>query len=220
MRWLTPKEAIAAAGLKATVTKLIAIAKSTNGKQTVEERFQALGLLFDRERYEAGHSDFLKLLNSATNEPDEQMDVENDLDEEDAGAISNDESSTITSPTPPQSEPYIFEQCKVQVVITLLPNAGQPGGRPVLLAASSHGDFPIVAMLTQEELGSLPPAIAQLLDDLRADFPNRRIRRNITQTQTAKTPSHPTIQSQTQTGKADSTTPKSSSHSQTQISLF
>jgi hypothetical protein len=63
MRWLTPKEAIAAADLKATVTKLIAIAKSTNGKQTVEERFQALGLLFDRERYEAGHSDFLKLLN-------------------------------------------------------------------------------------------------------------------------------------------------------------
>ena len=56
MKWLTPEEAIAAANLTATVTKLDAIAKSTNGKKTAEERFHSLGLLFDRERYEAGHS--------------------------------------------------------------------------------------------------------------------------------------------------------------------
>ncbi len=53
-----------AANLTATTTKLDAlakplgtrIAKSTNGKKTAEERFQALGLLFDREHYEASHS--------------------------------------------------------------------------------------------------------------------------------------------------------------------
>jgi hypothetical protein len=66
MKWLTPEEAITAANLTATTTKLDAIAKSTNGKKTAEERFQALGLLFDRNRYEAGQSDFLKFLNSAT----------------------------------------------------------------------------------------------------------------------------------------------------------
>jgi hypothetical protein len=214
MEWLTPEEAIAAANLTATATKLDAIVKSTNGKKTAEERFQALGLLFDRERYEAGQPDFLKLLNSATDE-------EEQTDEEDLEAASVDEeSSNSTSPTQSESEPYIFEQCKVQVVITLLPNTGQPGDRPVLLAASSHGDFPIVAMLTQEELGSLPHAIAQLLDDLKADFPNRQIRRNIAQTQTAKTSPQRTIQPQNQTSKVSSTTPKPSSNSQTQISLF
>nr|RNJ69417.1 MAG: hypothetical protein EDM05_09060 [Leptolyngbya sp. IPPAS B-1204] len=222
MKWLTPEEAIlkmrgsanAAANLTATATKLEAIAKSTNGKKTAEERFQALGLLFDRERYEAGQPDFLKLLNSATDE-EEQTDEEGLVE-----AFSDEESSNSTSPTQSESEPYIFEQCKVQVVITLLPNTGQPRGRPVLLAASSHGDFPIVAMLSQEELGSLPPAIAQLLNDLKADFPNRQIRRNIAQTQTAKTSSQRTIQPQNQTSKVSSTTPKLSSNSQTQISLF
>ncbi|NJL55367.1 hypothetical protein HC928_09410 [bacterium] len=153
-------------------------------------------------------------MNSATDE-------EEQTDEEDLEAASVDEeSSNSTSPTQSESEPYIFEQCKVQVVITLLPNAGQPGGRPVLLAASSHGDFPIVAMLSQEELGSLPTAIAQLLTDLKADFPNRQIRRNIAQTQPAKTSPQRTIQPQTPTSKAGSTTPKPSSNSQTQISLF
>lgn len=220
MKWLTPEEAIAAANLTATTTKLDAIAKSTNGKKTAEERFQSLGLLFDRERYEAGHSDFLRLLNLATDELEEHTDTEDDPDEESLEATSNDEDSSNPPSSIQQPEPYIFEQCKIQVVITLLPYTGQPGGRPVLLAASSHGDFPIVAMLTQEELGSLPPAIAQLLDDLKADFPNRQIRRSIAQTQTAKIPPQRTIQPQNQTSKVSSTTPQPSSNSQTQISLF
>jgi hypothetical protein len=69
MKWLTPEEAIlkmrgsanAAANLTATAAKLDAIAKSTNGKKTAEERFHSLGLLFDRERYEAGQSERLNL---------------------------------------------------------------------------------------------------------------------------------------------------------------
>jgi hypothetical protein len=220
MKWLTPEEAIAAANLTATATKLDTIAKSTNGKNTAEERFHALGLLFDRERYEAGHSDFLKLLYSATDE-EEQTDEEDELDQENLEAASNNqESSNSASPAQSQSEPYIFEQCKVQVVITLLPSTEQPGNRPVLLAASSHGDFPIVAMLTQEELGSLPPAISQLLDDLKADFPNRQVRRNIGQTQTAKAMPKQAIQPQVQVSKTRPATSKSNSNSQTQISLF
>jgi len=214
MKWLTPEEAIAAANLTATPAKLDAIAKSTNGKKTAEERFQALGLLFDRERYETEQPNFLKLLDSATDE-EEQTDEE-DLEESSA----EEEPSNSASPTPSESEPYIFEQCKVQVVITLLPNTEQPGGRPVLLAASSHGDFPIVAMLNQEELGLLPLAITQLLDDLKADFPNRQIRRNIAQTQATKTLPQRTTQPQTQTSKVSSSIPKPSSNSQTQISLF
>ena len=177
--------------------------------------------MFDRERYRTGHSDFLKLLNSATDEPEEPTETEDDLDEEDLEAASNNEdSSNSTSPTQSQSEPYIFEQCKVQVVITLLPNTGQPRGRPVMLAVSSHGDFPIVAMLSQEELGSFPPAIAQLLADLKADFPNRQIRRNIAQTQSARVAPQPTVQTKTQPASASPTTSKLSNNAQTQISLF
>jgi hypothetical protein len=219
MKWLTPDEALTAANLTATTTKLDAIAKSTNGKKTAEERFQALGLLFDRERYEAGHSDFLRLLNLATDEPEEHTDKDYP-DEEGLEATSNDEDSSNPPSSIQQPEPYIFEQCKIQVVITLLPNTKQPGGRPVLLAASSHGDFPIVAMLTQEELGSFPPAIAQLLADLKADFPNRQIRRNIAQTQSAKVAPQPTIQTKTQPAPASPTTSKPSSNAQAQISLF
>ena len=144
MKWLTPEEAIATANLTATTTKLEAIAKSTNSKKTAEERLQALGLLFDRERYEAGHSNFLKLLNLATDELEEHTDTEDDPDEEGLEATSNDEDSSNPPSSTQQPEPYIFEQCKIQVVITLLPYTGQLGGRPVLLAASSHGDFPIV----------------------------------------------------------------------------
>jgi hypothetical protein len=220
MKWLTPDEAITAANLTATTTKLDAIAKSTNGKKTAEERFQALGLLFDRERYEAGHSDFLRLLNLAIDELEEHTDTEDDPDEEGLEATPNDEDSSNPPSSTQQPEPYTFEQCKIQVVITLLPYTGQPGGRPVLLAASSHGDFPIVAMLTQEELGSFPPAIAQLLADLKADFPNRQIRRNIAQTQSAKVAPQPTIQTKTQPASASPTTSKPSSNTQTQISLF
>jgi hypothetical protein len=216
MKWLTPEEAIPAAKLTVTATKLAALAKNTNGKKTAEERFQALGLLFDRQRYEAGQPDFLKLLNLTTDELKEQTDTEDDLDEED----SNEESSTAPCSTQSQSEPYIFEQCKVQVVITLLPNTGQPGGRPVMLAASSHGDFPIVVMLNQEELGAFPPAIAQLLEDLKADFPNRQMRRNIAEAQTTKTTPQRTAQSQARTTPTSSTSSKPSSNNQTQISLF
>jgi hypothetical protein len=183
MKWLTPEEAIAAANLTATANKLNAIAKNTNGKKTPEESFHALGLLFDRERYQAGQLDFLKLLHSSTDE--EQTDKEDELNQENLEAASNNkESSNSASSTQTKSEPYIFEQCKVQVVITLLPSTGQPGNRPVLLAASSHGDFPVVAMLTQEELGSLPPVIAlddQLLRDaftpLCAELANAEIER-------------------------------------------
>ena len=109
-----------------------------------------------------------------------------------------------------QLEPFIFEQCKVQIVITLLPTE-QTGDRPVMIAASSHGDFPVVTMLNQEELGDLPPAIVQLLDELKADFPNRQIRRNIAQTKAVKTNKPPTAQTpiRTETASSDTTKPAS-----------
>jgi hypothetical protein len=46
----------------------------------------------------------------------------------------------------------------------------------VLIAASSHDDFPISNLVGEAELGELPAVLAQLLEELKADLPLRKIR--------------------------------------------
>ncbi|BAZ34031.1 hypothetical protein NIES4074_65450 (plasmid) [Cylindrospermum sp. NIES-4074] len=227
-KWLTLEQAIVKAKLTVTSETLKSYTEHQE-KITAEEQFQALGLLFDRERWSAGKPNFLQLLQPVT---DDNSDSE---DETESDVLDKDDIETSASNNLNQLEPYIFEQCKVQIVITLLPTE-QTGDRPVMIAASSHGDFPIIAMLNQEELGDLPPAIVQLLKELKADFPNRQIRRNIVQTQAAtnsnkphtshtsqaqsvKTNKSSTSQTPTRTQTASSDATKSSSSS-TQITLF
>ncbi|MBD2168399.1 hypothetical protein H6G04_28850 [Calothrix membranacea FACHB-236] len=202
-KWLTPEQAIAKANLTVTPETLKSYIAEQQGKTTAEEQFQALGLLFDRERWCTGKPNFLQLLEPVSDEN---------------SYADHDEIETSATNRVNQLEPFIFEQCKVQIVITLLPT--QPtGDRPVMIAASSHGDFPVVTLLNQEELGDLPPAIVQLLDELKADFPNRQIRRNIAQTQSAKInkPHIPQTPIRSQTTSSDTTKPLSNN---TQISLF
>ncbi|MHC5761022.1 hypothetical protein [Nostoc sp.] len=211
-KWLTPEQAIVKANLTVTSETLKSYISEQRGKTTAEEQFQALGLLFDRERLRAGKANFLQLLEPVS---DENSYAEDEID---SHQLDDDEIQTSVINTVNQLEPFIFEQCKVQIVITLLPTQ-QTGDRPVMIAASSHGDFPVVTMLNQEELGDFPPAIIQLLDELKADFPNRQIRRNIAQTQAVKTNKPPTAQTSihNQTTSSDTTRPASNT---TQISLF
>ncbi|MEH2062383.1 MAG: hypothetical protein V7K50_08895 [Nostoc sp.] len=210
-KWLTPEQAIVKANLTVTSETLKSYISEQQGKTTAEEQFQALGLLFDRERLRAGKPNFLQLLEPVS---DENSYAEDEIDSHE---LDDDDIETSATNKVNQLEPFIFEQCKVQIVITLLPTE-QTGDRPVMIAASSHGDFPVVTMLNQEELGDLPPAIVQLLDELKADFPNRQIRRNIAQTKTVKT-NKPTTQTpvRTETARSDTTKPASNT---TQISLF
>ncbi|BAY95598.1 MULTISPECIES: hypothetical protein [unclassified Tolypothrix] len=211
-KWLTPEQAIVKANLTVTPETLKSYIWEPQGKTTAEEQFQALGLLFDRERLRAGKPNFLQLLEPVSDE-------NNYTDDEIySHQLEGDEIETFATNRVNQLEPFIFEQCKVQIVITLLPKQ-QAGDRPVMIAASSHGDFPVVTMLNQEELGDLPPAIVQLLDELKADFPNRQIRRNLVQTQGAKiNKAHiPQTPIRTQTTSSDTTKPASNT---TQISLF
>lgn len=210
-KWLTPEQAIVKANLTVTSETLKSYIWEQQGKTTPEEQFQALGLLFDRERLRAGKANFLQLLEPVS---DENSYV---VDEIDSHELDDDEIETSAINKLNQLEPFIFEQCKVQIVITLLPTE-QLRSRPVMIAASSHGDFPVVAMLNQEELGDFPPAIVQLLDELKADFPNRQICRNIAQTKAVKT-NKPTTQTPVRTETASSDTTKPASNT-TQISLF
>jgi hypothetical protein len=171
-KWLTPEQAIVKANLTVTPETLKSYIAEQQGKTTAEEQFQALGLLFDRERWCTGKPNFLQLLEPVSDE-------NNYTDDEiDSYQLDGDEIETSATNRVNQLEPFIFDQCKVKIVITLLPTQ-QAGDRPVIIAASSHGDFPVVTMLNQEELGDLPPAIVQLLEELKADLPNRQIRRNI-----------------------------------------
>lgn len=210
-KWLTPEQAIVKANLTLTSETLKSYISEQQGKTTAEEQFQALGLLFDRERLRAGKPNFLQLLEPVS---DENSYGEDEIDSHE---LDDDEIQTSATNNVNQPEPFIFEQCKVQIVITLLPTE-QTGDRPVMIAASSHGDFPVVTMLKQEELGDFPPAIVQLLDELKADFPNRQIRRNIAQTKAVKT-NKPTTQTPVRTETASSDTTKPASNT-TQISLF
>lgn len=211
-KWLTPEQAIVKANLTVTSETLKSYISEQQGKTTAEEQFQALGLLFDRGRLRAGKANFLQLLEPVS---DENSYVEDEIDSHE---LEDDNTETSAINTVNQLEPFIFEQCKVQIVITLLPTK-QPGDRPVMIAASSHGDFPVVTMLNQDELGDLPPAIIQLLDELKADFPNRQIRRNIAQTKAVKTNKPPTTQTPVRTETASSDTTKPACNT-TQISLF
>ncbi|MHC5819896.1 MAG: hypothetical protein ACYT04_29520 [Nostoc sp.] len=211
-KWLTPEQAIVKANLTVTSETLKSYISEQQGKTTAEEQFQALGLLFDRERLRAGKANFLQLLEPVS---DENSYAEDEID---SHQLDDHDIETSATNKVNQLEPFIFEQCKVQIVITLLPTQ-QTGDRPVMIAASSHGDFPVVTMLNQQELGDLPPAIVQLLDELKADFPNRQIRRNIAQTQAVKTNKPPTTQTPVRTETASSDTTKPASNT-TQISLF
>ena len=41
-------------------------------------------------------------------------------------------------------EPYDFERCTIQIGLQLLPDDGDPAGRPVVVGVRNHADAPIV----------------------------------------------------------------------------
>ncbi|MEH1876838.1 hypothetical protein [Nostoc sp.] len=112
-KWLTPEQAIVKAKLTVTSETLKSYISEQQGKTTAEEQFQALGLLFDRERLRAGKPNFLQLLepvSDANSYAEDEIDS-HELDDDDI------ETSAINQGN--QLEPFIFEQCKVQIVSPL-----------------------------------------------------------------------------------------------------
>lgn len=85
--------------------------------------------------------------------------------EEDAEAASEDR--------PPAEEPYEFEHCTIQIGIQLLPDDGNPAGRPVVIGVRNHADTPIIAMTRLSTL-QLPQIVTDLLARLQADLPTRQ----------------------------------------------
>lgn len=64
MKWLTPKNAVATASLSVTIEELIEYTIQAENEETIEEKFQKIGLLFDRTRWQA-QKPYLALLSPA-----------------------------------------------------------------------------------------------------------------------------------------------------------
>jgi hypothetical protein len=187
MEWLTPEQAVERAHLKKSPQTLSSYPNRSQQKITTEERFQKLGLLFDRDRWKAGEP-YLALLKNdlepaaSHEEAGESVTLETSSGESSDSNDFDNQTNTSESkdvPNSEQPEPYVFEECTVKLTITFLPNDGAPLGREVILAASSHGDFPVNKILREQELGYLPQPVQDLLEELKADFPNRQVRRTL-----------------------------------------
>ncbi len=196
MEWLTPEQAVERAHLKKSPQTLSSYPNRSQQKITTEERFQKLGLLFDRDRWKAGEP-YLALLKNdlepaaSHEEAGESVTLETSSGESSDSNDFDNQTNTTTSeskdaPDSEQLEPYVFEECTVKLTITFLPNDGAPLGREVILAASSHGDFPVNKILREQELGCLPQPVQDLLEELKADFPNRQVRRTLMEAKAEK----------------------------------
>ncbi len=228
MKWLTPKNAVVAASLSVTSEELIEYTIQSEDEETIEERFQKVGLLFDRTRWQA-QKPYLALLSPAkVKKPvaTESSTSANDLDfiddekwaesDEENTLSETEESSNLQSEQ--QEEPYIFDKCTVELHLTFKPDDGHSEGRIVIISASSHGDFPVSQTIRESSLGELPPPLKELLKELVADFPNRQVRRQIANARNQK--KRTTNPNKPRSEARSTTTPTESKTTGTQLTLF
>ena len=231
MKWLTPEEAVAAANLSVTSEELIEYTIQAEDEETIEEKFQKIGLLFDRDRWQA-KKHYLGLLSpakvkkpvateSSTSASDsESINDDNWAEENKENAVSEtEESHNLQSEH--QEEPYILEKCTVEVYLTFKPDDGHPDGRIVIISASSHRDFPVSEKIRESSLGELPPPLKELLKELVADFPNCQVRRQIANARNQKKRSaNPNKPGSEASSTTTSTTSTESKTTGTQLTLF
>ncbi|MEG4506156.1 hypothetical protein QUA81_21145 [Microcoleus sp. F6_B4] len=231
MKWLTPEEAVAAANLSVTSEELIEYTIQAEDEETIEEKFQKIGLLFDRDRWQA-KKPYLGLLSpakvkkpvateSSTSASDsESIDDDNWAEEDEENTVfETEQSHTLQSEH--QEEPYIFEKCTVELHLTFKPDDGHPDGRIVIISASSHRDFPVSEKIRESSLGELPLPLKELLKELVADFPNCQVRRQIANARNQKKRStNPNKPGSEASSTTTSTTSTESKTTGTQLTLF
>ncbi|HAZ48830.1 MAG TPA: hypothetical protein DDW76_14840 [Cyanobacteria bacterium UBA11369] len=231
MKWLTPEDAVVATNFSVTIEELIKYTLQSEDEEKIEERFQKIGLLFDRDRWQA-QKPYLALLSpatvkkqaatesSASPSDSDSIDDEDFAESDEENALSEtEESSNLQSEQ--QEEPYIFEKCTVELHLTFKPDDGHPDGRIVIISASSHGDFPVSERIRESSLRELPPPLKELLEQLVADFPNRQVRRQIANARNQKkrtaNPNKPKSEASSATASAAFTESKTTG---TQLTLF
>lgn len=70
-------------------------------------------------------------------------------------------------------QPYDWEKCTVRFSITFLPGDGDEGGRQIILGCNTHRDPPLIETIREAGLGTLPPVIAGMLEELKRRLPQQ-----------------------------------------------
>jgi hypothetical protein len=118
-----------------------------DNKSSSIKLFKQAGLLFDRQRYSKGEDTFLQLLNQA--------------------------STGAEADSTQLDRSYDWEETPIKVTLMFQPANGESSDRTILITATTHDDMPLAELVTEADLGSLPPLIESLLDRLSDDLGNR-----------------------------------------------
>ena len=118
-----------------------------------------------------------------------------------------------TSKTPPP-EPYDLDKCTVKVVMLLHPCKTNSNDSDCTIAVSTHDDLPLTKIIKRSQL-SLPEPIKDLLEELKADLPQREFHARVKQSKTSK-------QKTTKTAKSGKTSQPNESDTSSikQVQLF
>jgi len=112
----------------------------------------------------------------------ENFEIDDEGDEDIATDIET--LATGSDPEPERGKESVDEELlsysssSIIINITLLPEEAA-GERKVILSAGNIGDPPISRLLEEKDLLPLAPAITDLLNELKADFPNRQTHRKV-----------------------------------------
>ena len=76
-------------------------------------------------------------------------------------------------------DPYIFEQCQVDIHLVLFPESRKSSPRQAALSISSHGDVPLFEIHPDAWvlIDDLPAQIRALIDRFQAELPERHLSR-------------------------------------------
>ena len=115
-----------------------------------------------------------------------------------------------------QPEPYELDKCTVKLVILLHPVDSTSDDADCTIAVSTHDDIPLTKIVKQSQL-NLPKPVTDLLEELKADLPQREFHARVKQSKTSK-------QKTTKSSQTSPTTKASSAESNTssikQVQLF
>ena len=122
--------------------------------------------------------------------------------------------TSVTKTTQP--EPYDLDKCTVKLVILLHPVDSASDDADCTIAVSTHDDIPLTKIVKQSQL-NLPKPVTDLLEELKADLPQREFHARVKQSKTSK-------QKTTKSSQTSPTTKASSAESNTssikQVQLF
>ena len=113
-----------------------------------------------------------------------------------------------------QTEPYELDKCTVKLVILLHPVASTSDDADCTIAVSTHDDIPLTKIVKRSQL-NLPKPVTDLLEELKADLPQREFHARVKQSKTSK-------QKTTKTTKSGTTSQPTESNTSTikQVQLF